>query len=100
MYSFGTTTSTRITGSSNISRARQRFLVRDLWLAHRRFDTELALQTIDDDLEVQLAHAADDDLAGLLVGVDAERRIFRHQLLQAEPQLFLVRLGLRFDGQR
>ncbi len=34
------------------------------------------LQAVDDDLEVQLAHAGDDGLAGLLVGADAERRIF------------------------
>ena len=46
----------------------ERFLVGDLRLADARLDAELALQAVDDDLEVQLAHAGDDDLAGLLVG--------------------------------
>src|SRR4030095_1421552 len=55
-----------------LRRARHRFLVRDLRLADRRLDVELALQAVDDDLEVQLAHPADDRLTGLEVGVDPE----------------------------
>ena len=68
-----------------VGAARERFLVGDLRLADGRLDVELALQAVDDDLEVQLAHAGDDHLAGLLVGVHAEGRVFRHQLLSATP---------------
>ena len=83
-----------------VGRTRQRFLVSDLRSARRRFDVELALQPVDDDLEVKLAHAGDDDLAGLLIGLHAERRILRHQLLQADAELLLVGLRLRLDGER
>ena len=83
-----------------VSRARQRFLVGDLRLADGRFDAELALQPVDDDFKMQFAHAGDDDLAGLLVGLNIERRIFGHQLLQADAELLLVGLGLRLDGER
>ena len=46
-------------------------------------DVELALHAIDDDLEVQLAHARDQGLAGLLVTRHPERRILLGQALQA-----------------
>ena len=39
-------------------------------------------EPVDDDLEVELAHAGDDRLAGLLVGVHAEGRVFFGELLQ------------------
>ena len=48
-----------------VGRTRQRFLVGDLRTADARLDVELALEAVDDDLEVQLAHAGDDDFAGL-----------------------------------
>ena len=51
-------------------------------------------------LEVQLAHAGDDDLAGLHVGLHVERRIFRAQLLQPDAELFLVGLGLGLNRER
>src|SRR5689334_13176204 len=81
-----------------VGRTRQRFLVGHLRLADARLDAELALQAVDDDLEVQLAHAADDDLAGLLVGVDAERRVLGHQLGETLTELLLIALRLRLDG--
>ena len=77
-----------------IGRTRERLLVGDLRLADAGLDAELALEAVDDDLEVQLAHAGDDDLAGLLVGLHAERRVFLHQLLQADAELLLVALVL------
>src|SRR5438093_8175717 len=79
---------------------RERLLVGDLRLADRRLDVELALQAVDDDLEVQLAHAVDDDLTGLPIGLDAEGRILGHQLLQAEPELLLIDLGPGLDRER
>ena len=48
-----------------IGGTRQGFLVGDLRTADGRLDAELALEAVDDDLEVQLAHAGDDDFAGL-----------------------------------
>src|SRR6266498_1999915 len=63
-----------------------------------RIDLEFPPHALDDDLEVQLAHAADDRLGGLGIGVHAERRIFLGQLRQRDAQLVLVRLGLRLDG--
>ena len=42
-------------------------------------DLELAHQPVDDDLQVQLAHAGDDRLAGLLVGAHAERGVLLGQ---------------------
>ena len=52
-----------------------RLAVGDLRLADGGVDAELALHAVDEDLEVQLAHAGDDGLAGLLVGADAEGRV-------------------------
>jgi hypothetical protein len=48
-------------------------------------------------VEVKFAHARDDRLAGLFVGLDAERRIFSGQAVEREAHLFLVALGLRLD---
>src|SRR5262249_48898361 len=80
--------------------SRERFLVGDLRLADRRFDAELALHPVDDDFEMELAHAADDRLGGLLIRVDAEGRILRHQLAETGAELFLIRLRLRLDRER
>src|SRR6185312_3800359 len=74
--------------------------VGDLRLADVRFHLELALHAIDDDLEVQLAHAGDDCLSRLLVGVDTEGGILLRQALQRDAHLLLVGLGfgLHRDG--
>ena len=42
----------------------------------------------------------DDRLPGLLVGRDAERRVFVGELASADAELLLVGLGLRLDGDR
>ena len=47
---------------------------------------------------MQLAHTADDGLAGLVVLVDLEGRVFLGQLLNGQGQLLLVTLGLGLDG--
>src|SRR6185369_8095046 len=50
-----------------------RFAIGHLGLAHVGLDAELTPHAVDDDLQVQLAHAGDDGLARFLVGLDAER---------------------------
>ena len=74
-----------------------RLAIGNLRLTHIGLDPELALHAIDDDIEVQLAHPRNDRLAGLLVRMDAERRVFLGQLLQRDAHLILVSLRLRLD---
>src|SRR5207253_5772183 len=74
-----------------------RLAVGDLRTADVRIDVELALEAVDDDLEVQLAHAGDDGLAGLLVRTDAEGWILLGEPLQTLAELVLVALRLRLD---
>ena len=73
-------------------------LVGDLRLADVGLDLELALHAVDEDVQVQLAHAADDGLAGLLVQVHLEGWILLGELLDRQAQLLLVALGLGLDG--
>src|SRR5213078_2455483 len=75
----------------------RRLAVRDLRTADVRVDVELALEAVDDDLEVQLAHAGDDRLAGLLVGADAEGGVLLGEPLETLAELVLVALRLRLD---
>ena len=77
---------------------RDRLAVRHLRRADVGFDAEFALHAVDEDLEVQLAHARDDRLARFLVGVDAERRVFLREAIERDAHLLLVGLGLRLDG--
>src|SRR5690606_5505860 len=74
------------------------FAVGHLRGAHVGFTVEFALHAIDDDFEVQLAHAGDDGLAGFFVGTHAEGRIFLSQTTQGDAHLLLVALGLGFDS--
>ena len=54
--------------------------VGDLRLALVALNLELAAHTVDDDVELELAHAGDQGLAGLFVGRDLEGRILFGQL--------------------
>src|SRR3954447_4585084 len=74
--------------------------VGDLRLADVRLDPELALHPVDQHLEVQLAHAGDDGLAGVLVGPDLEGRVLLGEPLDRDAQLLLVGLRLGLDGDR
>ena len=49
---------------------------------------------------MQLAHAGDERLPGLLVRADAERRVLLGEPLQADAELVLVGLRLRLDRDR
>ena len=77
----------------------ERLLVVDLGRTLVDLDAELAAQTVDDDVEVKLAHAADDRLSALLVGTNREGRVLFGQLAQCDAQLVEVFLRLGLDGQ-
>ena len=61
--------------------------VGDLRVADAGLHAELAAQAVDDDLQVELAHPADDDLARVGVGVDAERRVLDREPLERGDEL-------------
>src|SRR5215831_7483329 len=71
--------------------------VGDLRAADVGLDLELAPHPVDQHLEVQLAHARDDRLPGLLVGPDLEGRVLLGEPLNGGAQLLLVTLRLRLD---
>src|SRR5256886_8624454 len=75
-----------------------RFTISDLRLTDASLDAEFALHTIDDELQVQLAHARNDGLAGFLIRRDIERRIFLSQTTERDPKLVLVGTRLRLHG--
>ena len=61
---------------------------------------ELALQAVDDDLEVELAHAGDDRLGSLLVEADDEGRVFHRERVERDAELLVVAAALGLDGDR
>ena len=73
-------------------------LVGHLGCAHVGLHLVLPEQTVHDDLQVELAHAGDDGLAGLLVGVGLEGGVLLGQLHEGHAHLFLAGLGLGLDG--
>src|SRR5438552_15199476 len=77
--------------------ALDRFPVGNLRLTDVGVDRKLAQHSVDDDLEVQLAHPGDDGLGGLLVGAHLEGRVLLGQLGERLPHLFLIHLGARLD---
>src|SRR5581483_4932496 len=74
--------------------------IRHLRLTDVRFDAEFAHHAVNDDFQVQLTHSADDGLAAIGIGVNFECGIFLGQLGERDAHLFLVALGLGFDGYR
>jgi hypothetical protein len=78
--------------------AAHRLAVGDLRAADVGLDVVLALHPVDEHLEVQLAHAGDLGLAGLLVGLHAERRVLLGEAAERDRHLLLVDLRLRLDG--
>ena len=74
-----------------------RFFVRDLRFADVGLDLELAAQAVEDDLEMQFAHAGDDRLLRLFVGPHAEGGILLREARKPLAELILIGLRLRLD---
>src|SRR5699024_1932104 len=94
----GTTGLLLVGVAEGLNRLADGLTVGNLWVTDVGLNLELALHAVNEDVEVQLAHAADDGLAGLLVQVDGEGGVLFSELLDGDTQLLLVRLGLRLDG--
>lgn len=76
-----------------------------LFVGHPRcagggLDAVLASEAIDDDLEVTLTGAMDDDLTARPIGRDARSRIFSDQRVKAAGQLAPVVIGVRLECER
>src|SRR5215217_2012461 len=76
------------------------FAVSNLGLAHVGFDLELAAHAVHQDVQVELAHAGDDGLAGVFVEGHLEGGVLSGELLDGRGELLLVTLGVRLDGNR
>ena len=83
-----------------VDRHRDRLAIRDLRSADVAVDVELAFQTVDDDLEIELAHAGDDRLGGLLVEGDDEGRVFHRERVERNAELLVVTAGFRLHRDR
>ncbi len=77
-----------------------RFSIGNLRVPNRCFNLELAFHPIDDNLEVQFAHAGNNRLTCFRIGIGSEGRILFWQLLQGGAHLFLILLGFGFNRNR
>ncbi len=77
--------------------AAHRLAVGHLRATDVRLDAELALHAVDQHLEVQLAHAGDLGLAGLLVGAHLEGGVLLGEAPERNRHLLLVDLRLGLD---
>jgi hypothetical protein len=75
----------------------ERLAVGHLGLADGGVDVELAQHAVDQHLEVQLAHARDEGLARLLVGLHDEGGVLLGEGVEGLAHLVLVGLGLGLD---
>ena len=86
-----------LVGVGQLDRLREALAIGDLRSADIGLDLELALHAVDQDVEVELAHALDDRLARFMIGRDAERGILGGQAVERDAHLLLVGLGLGLD---
>jgi hypothetical protein len=83
-----------------LDRLRYRFAIGDLGVALLRGDLEVADYARDQHIEVQFAHARDDDLPRLLVLSRREGRILFRENLESLLSLSRSDNRLGFDGDR
>ena len=81
-----------------ISRAENRFAIRDLWLTHVSDNAELALHSFNENFEVEFAHAGYNRFSGFFIARDAEGRIFVRKLSERNTHFLLIGFRLRFDA--
>src|SRR5471032_295741 len=79
---------------------RDALTIGNLRLTDVGFDVELTAHPVNQDVQVQLAHAGDDRLTSLFISLDAERWIFLSKFAQSDTHFFLVILSLRLYGNR
>src|SRR6266481_4775277 len=75
-----------------------RFAIRHLRTANISLHIVFAQHAVDDDFEVQLAHAGNQRLPCIRFGGHAERRIFLREALHSDAEFVLVSLGLGLDS--
>ncbi len=73
-------------------------LVGDPRLAGEHLHPMFETQPVDQDLQMQLAHAGQDDLTGGVVHLGAKGRVVDRQLVQRIGELFVVFRGTRRHG--
>src|SRR3989339_108223 len=66
------------------------FAVGDLRPAYIRLHIEFAFHAVNDDIQVKLAHSADDSLRSFFVGPDSECRIFFREAAESHAHLLFV----------
>ena len=76
------------------------FTIGNLGIAYSAVNVEFSLQTVDDDIKVEFTHTGDDGLGRFGIRADTEGRVFFSKFAKGNAHLFLVGLGLRFDGYR
>ncbi len=89
-------------GLTRILRVRGRglangFAVSNLRLTNIGFHLKFTKQTVNDNLQMELAHTGDNGLTGFFIGVAFKGRVFFSKLLQTDTHLFLTRFGFRLN---
>src|SRR5580704_7054837 len=77
-----------------LSALANRFAIGDLRASDGGLHAELAHHAVDDNFQVQFAHARNDGLSGIFVAVHAEGWVFLREPLHGVAELVLIRLGL------
>ena len=84
-------------GVIHLGRFSNGFTIGNLRLTDIGADLEFAQHTINNNLQMKLAHSTDDGLAALLISRNTQRRIFLCKPCQRHTELVLISLGLSFD---
>ena len=70
----------------------------DLRCSNLALDLELAAEAVNNNLQVQLSHALNDGLVGLLITAVAKRGVLLRELVQSHAHLLEISLGLGLNG--
>src|SRR5690606_7580755 len=81
-----------------LHRSRKGLLISHLWRTLVDLNLKLALQPVDDNLQVKLTHTTKNGLTRLLVGMNPQRGVFFDQLRNRHTQLVDIRLLLGLNS--